>query len=150
VNVGGSSVNPDLKTSIQINGLHSNVSQDDLMEILSKYGAMKYAYVMFKEDGKTPSGSGRACYQRAQDARDAVEDLKDATIDGVSIRITFLGDAISSPSSSRRNFSTRGGSRRDRDMEPDRSEDEPMEDSPRRRTRRSANAPTDPVNPLAR
>lgn len=36
VNVGGSSVNPDLKTSIQINGLHSNVSQDDLMEILSK------------------------------------------------------------------------------------------------------------------
>jgi len=149
VNVGGNMANPDLKTSIQINGLHSNVSQDDLMEILSKYGALKYAYVMYKDDGKTPTGSGRACFQRASNAREAVEDLKDATIDGVSIRITFLGDAVSS-SSSRRNFRTNSGRNRDNE------DDEQMEEEPRtRRARgsRAANtkfAPTDPVNPLSR
>jgi len=118
------------------------------MEILTKYGALKYAYVMLKEDGKTPSGSGKACYQRASDARDAVEDLKDATIDGVNIRITFLGDAVSSPSSSKRNFRTT--SRRDRD----RDDGEEMDEEPRRSSRGARpgkrNAPDDPVNPLTR
>lgn len=107
VSVGGNMMNPDLATSIQINGLHTNVSQADLWEILNKYGALKYVYIMYKEDGKTPSGSGRACFQQVADARKAVEDLRDATIDGVPIRITFLGDAGAELEGQRKSFRSR-------------------------------------------
>lgn len=143
VSVGGNMMNPDLATSIQINGLHTNVSQADLWEILNKYGALKYVYIMYKEDGKTPSGSGRACFQQVADARKAVEDLRDATIDGVPIRITFLGDA-GAEIEPRKSFRTgRQAAGSDEEVEEVRS-------SRRRRGRRSEQMPDDPVNPLTR
>lgn len=152
VSVGGNMINPDLKTSIQINGLHTNVSQADLWEILNKYGALKYVYIMYKEDGKTPSGSGRACFQQASDARKSVEDLRDATIDGVPIRITFLGEAGADPERGR-SFKT--SSRYYDDDETGDVKDEMDEEGSRRgrnRTmaRRSQQVPTDPANPLMR
>jgi len=145
VSVGGSMMNPDLATSIQINGLHTNVSQADLWEILNKYGALKYVYIMYKEDGKTPSGSGRACFQQVADARKAVEDLRDATIDGVPIRITFLGDAAVEEAPRRKSFRTTREVGSDDDFEEDSSRQR------RNRTfRRSQQVPNDPVNPLTR
>merc|ERR1719198_1580858 len=126
VHVGGnaaSGISPDLLTSIQINGLHANVNQDDLHEILSKYGPLKYVYVALKSDGKSPSGLGRACYQQAEDAKKAVADLQDASIDGIPIRITFLGDVGDMSNNTGRSFTTGRRTTRyddDEDMEEDR------------------------------
>merc|ERR1712096_313099 len=91
VSVRSGSNNPDLPCSVQINGLHSNVQSEDLREILQKYGNVKYAYITYNDNNES-NGVGRACFAKAEYATAAVKDLRDATIDGVAIKITYLGN----------------------------------------------------------
>jgi len=109
VSVGSGSSNPDLGSSVQINGLHSNVQSEDLREILQKrYGTVKYAYITYDDNGES-NGVGRACFAKAEYAKAAVKDLQDATIDSVAIKITYLGGGYESGRDRRNNFTSRRG-----------------------------------------
>jgi len=130
--------NPDLQTSVQIKGLHTGVSSDDLREILSKYGNVKFAYVVFKEDG-TSVRIGRGCFYQEAAARKAAADLDNATIDGIDISATWLGESADDYSDKRRGGRSRRESSRDRDR--GRSEDVEMDRN---------GIPVTPFNPLAR
>jgi len=147
VSVGSGSSNPDLGSSVQINGLHSNVQSEDLREILQKYGTVKYAYITYDDNGDS-NGVGRACFVKAEYAKAAVKDLQDATIDSVAIKITYLGGGYESGRERRNNFTSRRGrgGRDDRDSDTDMDDD----NNDRRRGRDSKNAPDTPFNPLAR
>lgn len=141
---GGS--NPDLATSVQLNNLHSNVGAEDLREIMSKYGPVKFCYLLHGDDNE-PLGVGRACFCKAESAKKAADDLKDATVDGVKIKITFLGDTGFPEEDNSRNISTRSSrNRRNNNNKRNSMDLETDEEGPRY----SKNAPTDPMNPLSR
>jgi len=148
VSTGSGSSNPDLNSSVQINGLHSNVQSEDLREILQKYGTVKYAYITYNENNES-NGIGRACFVKGEHAKAAVKDLRDATIDGVSIKITFLGSGFDGGKERRNNFTSRRG-RGGREDESDADMDDDDRADTRRRGRDSKNAPDTPFNPLAR
>jgi len=132
--------NPDLQTSVQIKGLHTGVSSDDLREILSKYGTVKFAYVVFKEDG-TSNRIGRGCFYQEDAARKAAGDLDNATIDGIDISATWLGESADNYSDRRRGDRSRRESSRDRDRGRSSSRDVEMDRN---------GIPVTPFNPLAR
>jgi len=81
----------DINTSIRVSGLHGNVSIDDIREIFQKYGAILYSYLINRPDG-TPSGTARVCYSTPKEAMVASISLEGATIDGVPVQVTFLGN----------------------------------------------------------
>jgi len=147
VSTGSGSSNPDLGSSVQINGLHTNVQAEDLREILQKYGTVKYSYILYDDNGDS-KGVGRACYAKAEYAKAAVKDLQDATIDSVAIKITYLGGGYDGGRETRNNFTSRRGrgGRDEKDSDTDMEDD----NNERRRPRDSKIAPDTPFNPLAR
>jgi len=83
----------ELSTSIRVTGLHSNVTGSDLEDIFTKFGIIIHAFVSNNPDG-SPSGRGRVTFSKPQAAMKAAVALEGACIDGIPVKIQYLGKQI--------------------------------------------------------
>jgi len=147
----------------RVQGLHNGVTAEDLKEIFGSYGIIIHAYVSNKPDG-TPSGIGKVCFAKPASAVQAARELQGATIDSVTINVTYLGDnpgRFRTRNPPPRNVrATRSRSRPakpmglagDFDMDYDNPDDDVYNNAPSYKMPRNAGRvpPISPENPLSR
>lgn len=72
-------------------GLHEGVQNNDIKDIVDRYGVVNYAYVLYYDNGKH-SGIGQAYFSKINDAQKAAQDLQGAYIDSLPIKVQYLGN----------------------------------------------------------
>jgi len=81
-------VNPQIGTRVNISNLHYTVSEEDLRELFSAVGDVKYAKIRFDKSGRS-EGEGFVILLRKADALSAIQRYNGVALDGKNMKISL-------------------------------------------------------------